>query len=91
MQKCLTVYFSGHVQGVGFRFTAERLAHQFSVKGFVRNLPNGKVQIVAEGEEDVLQQFYRAVCESSMASYIRDTQTEWGDPEHRFRRFEIVV
>ena len=46
-----TSTFSGHVQGVGFRYTAQEAAAGFAVSGYVRNLPDGKVELVAEGEE----------------------------------------
>ena len=46
-----TSTFSGHVQGVGFRYTAREAAEGFGVTGYVRNLPDGKVELVAEGEE----------------------------------------
>ena len=45
-----TYYFSGHVQGVGFRYTASHVASGYAVKGFVRNLADGRVEMVAEGE-----------------------------------------
>ena len=45
-----TYYFSGHVQGVGFRYTASHVASGYPVRGFVRNLADGRVEMVAEGE-----------------------------------------
>ena len=90
MQKCLNVQFTGMVQGVGFRFTTQRIARQFQVTGFVRNLPNGKVQVTAEGEEKVLEDFLKEICESSLGHYIRDVETEWTGPEGKFRQFEIL-
>lgn len=89
--KRLRVLFNGTVQGVGFRFTAERIARHFEVLGFVRNLPNGKVELVAEGEEQVLMDFLKAVCDSPMSPYIRDVETDWSEPEGKFTRFGIVV
>jgi acylphosphatase len=44
-----TVFYSGLVQGVGFRYTTQRIAQQHAFAGFVRNLPDGRVQLVAEG------------------------------------------
>ena len=50
----IEVYFSGHVQGVGFRYRTHQAASQFDVKGFVMNLPDGRVQLVAEGTKSEL-------------------------------------
>jgi acylphosphatase len=55
------VTYSGRVQGVGFRFTSRRVAESFAVSGFVRNLPDGQVELVAEGEPAVLDAFLAAV------------------------------
>ncbi len=48
------VYYSGRVQGVGFRFSVRRIAVDLDISGFVRNLPDGRVQLVAEGASDQL-------------------------------------
>ncbi|MDD5634051.1 MAG: acylphosphatase, partial [Candidatus Omnitrophica bacterium] len=49
--------YSGVVQGVGFRFTAERIAKNIGITGFVRNLPNGNVEVVCEGERPQIDSF----------------------------------
>ena len=85
MQKCLTAFFSGTVQGVGFRYTVARIARHFAVTGYVRNLPDGRVEFAAEGEEAVLKDFLAAVKESPMQPYIRDTEVEWMDGKGRLR------
>ena len=89
--KQLRALFSGMVQGVGFRFTTERLARYFHVTGYVRNLPDGKVELVAEGKEEILQDFLKAVCESSLARYIQDVETEWGPSQGAYTQFGVVV
>ncbi|MDD5218485.1 MAG: acylphosphatase [Candidatus Omnitrophica bacterium] len=89
MQKKLVAIFSGTVQGVGFRFTTERIAKRFDVTGYVRNLPNGEVELVAEGDVEVLQDFLKAVRESGLAPYIRDMETNWSNAEGKFQRFGI--
>lgn len=68
-----TVLFSGRVQGVGFRFTTERLARGFAVTGYVRNLPDGRVELVVEGSPREVRGLVDAV-EKAMAGYIRDRQ-----------------
>src|SRR5947209_12040002 len=55
------VHYSGRVQGVGFRFTSQRLANDYAVSGYVRNLPDGRVELVAQGEPAVLDRFLAAV------------------------------
>jgi acylphosphatase len=71
----LTAYFSGHVQGVGFRFTTVQIARRFDVTGTVRNLPDGRVELIAEGESSTLQAFLEAIHEA-MGGHIRDTLSE---------------
>jgi acylphosphatase len=88
--KNMQIFFSGTVQGVGFRFTAERLARRFSVTGFVRNLEDGRVEVVAEGEEPVLVEFLTAVRESGMKHYIQDVEAHWSDAQGTFKGFRIT-
>jgi acylphosphatase len=63
------VYFSGRVQGVGFRYTARHIAARFPVEGFVRNLPDGRVLLVAEGTGEALDA-YLSTLEAEMGRYI---------------------
>jgi acylphosphatase len=73
MNVCKRVVYFGRVQGVGFRYTARRLAQGFAVAGHVSNLPDGSVELVAEGAPDQVQNFLAAVARQ-MAGYIeRDT------------------
>jgi acylphosphatase len=61
MTVCKRVCYSGRVQGVGFRYTAQHLAAGCTVAGHVRNLPDGEVELVAEGEADEVERFLAAV------------------------------
>ena len=72
MPVCKRVYYSGRVQGVGFRYNAQELAEQFDVSGYVRNLPGGEVELVAEGPADQVDGFLDAVARR-MAGYIERT------------------
>ena len=66
---CKHVRYSGHVQGVGFRYTAQSLAARYLVAGFVRNLPDGDVELVAEGEPGPVDEFLATVS-ARMGEYI---------------------
>jgi acylphosphatase len=67
------VVYTGHVQGVGFRYTAVRLAQDLPIGGFVRNLPDGSVELVAEGDAaDVAELLHRV--ERAMAGFIRNRE-----------------
>jgi acylphosphatase len=57
----LQVFYSGRVQGVGFRYTTAEIARRFAVTGWVRNLPDGRVELLAEGESVVLGEFLSAI------------------------------
>ena len=90
MQKKLVIRFSGNVHGVGFRFTSDRIAQKFNVTGYVRNLSDGGVMILAEGEEIVLLDFFAALQDSSMKKYIKNVETEWSEPQGEHGFFGIV-
>ena len=86
----IQVLYSGRVQGVGFRYTVQRVAIGFDVTGMVRNLPDGRVELVAEGTGDELDAFRQGVRESGLGHFIQDEQAAWGEAENQFRGFEIV-
>jgi acylphosphatase len=74
------VHYSGRVQGVGFRYTCRSLAQNFEVSGFVRNLPDGRVELVAEGEPQEVDRFLVAIFEE-MDSYIERAETASEPPD----------
>jgi acylphosphatase len=82
------VYYSGHVQGVGFRYTVRSLAVQFSVTGYVRNVPNGQVQLVVEGDRSETLQFLDAI-RKEMSYYIQDVREMTRPATGKFLSFEI--
>jgi acylphosphatase len=84
------VSYSGRVQGVGFRYQAKRLAAGFEVAGTVRNLLDGRVELVAEGERAELEEFRRAIRECGLGPMIRDETVNWTEAAGGFRGFEIV-
>jgi acylphosphatase len=84
------VLYSGHVQGVGFRYTARRIAQRYAVTGFVRNLSDGRVELMAEGTAEEIDQLLTAIAEK-MADQIRQTDVQKGPPTGRFNSFEIAT
>jgi acylphosphatase len=65
------VFYSGKVQGVGFRYTAQRIAGGFAVSGYVRNLRDGRVELLAEGEPDQVDAFLAAVARAMAGGIAR--------------------
>ena len=70
---CRCVLYSGRVQGVGFRYTAQRVSRDYAIGGYVRNLPDGRVELVAEGLEPEVDTFLHAL-DRSMAVYIESRE-----------------
>ncbi len=89
-RKRMRVLYSGQVQGVGFRYTVKSVATGFDVTGTVRNLPDGGVELVAEGSKDELDAFRQAIRESGLDHFIRNEAISWQDARSEFRGFEIV-
>ena len=84
------VLFTGTVQGVGFRYTARRVSDAFDVTGYVRNLPNGQVEMVVEGAGDQIDGFVAAV-QDRMGYYIRDTAQHSAPATDQFDSFDIAL
>jgi acylphosphatase len=68
--KTLEVHYQGHVQGVGFRYTVKNLARGFDVSGTVRNLPDGRVEVLASGDAEEVEEFLRAIRTSTLEGHI---------------------
>jgi len=86
----MTVFFTGQVQGVGFRYTAKTVATGFEITGTIRNLPDGRVELVTEGGREELDAYRSALHDAGLAGFIRDEQVNWADAKNEFRGFEIV-
>lgn len=85
----LTVYFSGHVQGVGFRSSVLQVARGFVVAGTVANMADGRVRLEAEGDADELEAFLTAV-KDALSGYIRKTEEAVASVTPGFRDFMIL-
>jgi len=86
----MQVFYSGRVQGVGFRYAVKTVVSGFDVTGIVRNLPDGRVELVAEGAKEELNAFRQAIRESGLEPFIQKEEVVWDEPANNFRGFEIV-
>jgi acylphosphatase len=88
MRKLLHAFYSGTVQGVGFRFTAEAIAVRLKVSGWVKNLSDGRVEINAEAQEESLKDFLDQI-NSAFNRHIQDVEVNWGPAKGEFKDFRI--
>jgi acylphosphatase len=83
------VFYAGHVQGVGFRYTTRSIATQLPVVGRVRNLPDGRVQLVVEGSPEAIDQLLARV-EAELGRYIRGKEVAVRAATGEFSSFDVV-
>jgi acylphosphatase len=83
------IIFIGQVQGVGFRFTAHRIAGRYQLTGFVRNLTDGTVEMLAQGQSDDIDSCVKDI-KDSFAGYLRETRIEDVPVDTRYRNFRIT-
>ena len=83
------IVFSGRVQGVGFRFTAHRIASRYDLKGFVRNLPGGEVEMFAQGADKDINNCIEDIMET-FAGCVRKTTVTETPPNPSYDSFKIT-
>jgi len=83
-----TYHFSGHVQGVGFRYTTQNIAMQHNVNGYVKNLPDGRVELVLEGDEREMDDVVKDVSRR-MSDFVRRVESQVAPATGEFQRFCI--
>ena len=86
----LHIFYQGRVQGVGFRYAVKSVACGFEVTGTVRNLIDGRVELIAEGGRSELEAFRKAIQDSDVGHFIRQEGLSWSESTDEFRGFEIV-
>src|SRR5215470_17436039 len=80
----MRIFYSGRVQGIGFRITAKSVANGFELTGTVRNLADGRVELVAEGARNELEAFRGAIRDSGLGHLIANEQISWADAANQF-------
>jgi acylphosphatase len=80
----------GRVQGVGFRFFVEDAARREGVRGFVRNLPDGRVEAIGEGDAEAMSRFELAIRRGPLQARVEDVYTDIMEPSGRFAGFSIT-
>lgn len=83
------IFYSGMVQGVGFRYTVQRIAVNIGLSGWVRNLNDGRVEICVEGTNDDIECLINNIDEH-FNGYIKDKDVELKDAENNFSEFRIL-
>jgi len=87
--KRIEVYVSGVVQGVGFRYFTRKVAKELGIKGYVMNLPDGRVYIVAEGKDDQLDKFLSAVRQGPTHAVVKNVEVTETQTTGEFSDFSI--
>jgi acylphosphatase len=85
----VTVFYSGRVQGVGFRATLRHVARGYDVTGMARNLPDGRVELIAEGAKAELEAFLEGIATSELSGYIANRPETWSAAQGGLRGFAI--
>ena len=88
--KQLHCFISGRVQGVGFRYWTKRQAKKLGIKGWVRNLPDGKVEVMAQGSEESLQKFKKLLAEGPFIAEVFSLDGKYEETTERFEGFVIL-
>jgi acylphosphatase len=79
----------GHVQGVSFRYYTQETALGLGLTGWVRNLPDGGVEVTAEGSRAALDQLLTFLCRGPVAARVAEVQTDWAAASGEFNLFDI--
>ena len=91
LMKRATLYISGNVQRAGYRSKVVSIAKAFDIKGNVQNLPDGRVKIIAEGEEPYLEQFIQAVNIKNTIINVTNIDTQYSAPSGEYNSFYKLV
>ena len=83
------VFYSGRVQGVGFRYEAESVAHRLGLKGWVKNLQDGRVELLCEGSREQIEQILSEIQEGTLGRHIKKVDCVWEAPTNEYKDFSV--
>jgi acylphosphatase len=89
MEASARILVKGRVQGVGYRYYILRQAQELGLTGYVRNLPNGDVEIVAEGDRQVVEQLIRYAERGPVFAHVNEVQVQWSTGSGQYKRFDV--
>ena len=84
------IFYSGTVQGIGFRYAVERFASGLKLTGWVRNLSDGRVEILTEGRKEDIEKFHQQI-DARFDGYIKEKQVSFKPSEGKFKEFQIII
>ncbi|UCH64819.1 MAG: acylphosphatase [Ignavibacterium sp.] len=83
------ILVNGLVQGVGYRYFVYREAHNFGVRGYVKNLYTGEVLTVVEGERAIVEEFINKLRVGPSHAYVKNCAVDWQEPKNEFDSFDV--
>lgn len=83
------IFYSGRVQGVGFRFTVQRYATELDLRGWVKNLADGRVEILTEGDREKIKQLCQRI-EKHFQGYIKDKNIDFVPAQKDYPDFDVA-
>ncbi len=84
------IKIKGKVQGVGYRDFVDRIASELNLTGFVQNLPDKSVEIVCEGQKEIIEKFLTLIDVNRYPIKVSSIQTDWSEPTGEFKEFNII-
>lgn len=90
MRKTAEILVFGYVQAVGYRLFTKRYADHLGVTGFVQNLPDGSVKVLASGAEADLTSLIEKLREGPRAAIVRDVKVNWREREETYTEFVVI-
>ena len=83
------IFLTGRVQGVGCRYTVESIALEIGLGGWVKNLPDNRVEIICEGTKENIEAFVQKIKGSALGPNIKKISCDWTKPTNTFKDFRI--